>query len=256
MEIKNSVAVVTGGASGLGEATVRELLGQGAKVAIFDMNVEQGEQLVAELGEDVIFCKMDVADESNVQTGIDAAMKAFGAIHIAINCAGVGDSYKVVNREGKPFPMDKFKWIVDINLIGTMNVIRLSAIEMLKNKPNEDGEIGVMINTASIAAMEGQIGQAAYTASKAGVIGMTLPIAREFATYGIRINTLIPGLFMTPMLMGASDKLLNALKQMTLFPKRLGKPVEFAMTARHLIENPIINGESIRLDTGMRMHAK
>jgi len=255
MDTENVMAVVTGGASGLGEACVRDLLEHGAKVAIFDFAEERGEKVAAELGDAVIFCMTDVTDEKSVQASVDKTVDAFGAIHVAINCAGVGTPAKVLGKEG-PMPMDHFNKVVQINLMGTMNVVRLAAEKMVKNIPNEDGEKGVVINTASAAAFEGQIGQAAYSASKAGVVGMTLPIAREFADYGIRIMTIVPGLFETPMLAGLPEKAKEALNKMMPFPKRLGKPFEFAQLARQIIENPMLNGSIIRLDAALRMAAK
>jgi 3-hydroxyacyl-CoA dehydrogenase / 3-hydroxy-2-methylbutyryl-CoA dehydrogenase len=255
MEIKDRVALITGGASGLGEATVRTLLEKGAKASILDFAEDRGQKVAAELGPRVIFCKTDVTDERSVQSAIDKTIAAFGAIHFAVNCAGVATAGKILGKEG-PLPIAQFNQVVQINLIGTMNVIRLAAAQMVKNSPNDDGEKGVMINTASIAAFEGQFGQAAYAASKAGVAGMTLPIAREFAGYGIRIMTIAPGIFWTPMLGGMPEKVKESLINMALFPKRLGRPVEFAMLATHIIENPMLNGEVIRLDGGLRMGAK
>jgi NAD(P)-dependent dehydrogenase (short-subunit alcohol dehydrogenase family) len=256
MEINNGVAVVSGGASGLGEATVRYLLARGARAAILDFARDRGEKIAAELGQDVLFCQTDVTDGDSVQAAIAKTMETFGAVHFAVNCAGVAPGAKVLGKEGQPMDIVKFNQAVQINLIGTMNVIRLAAAQMNKNQPNPDGEKGVVINTASIAAFEGQFGQAAYAASKAAVAGMTLPIAREFADYGIRIVTIAPGLFETPMMAGMPPKVYEGLINMTLFPKRLGKPVEFAMLAAQIIENPMLNGETIRLDGGIRMQAR
>ena len=255
MEIRDGVAVVTGGASGLGEATVRYLLSKGAKISILDFAQERGDKLSAELGPQVIYCKTDVTDEKSVQAAVDQTMATFGAIHFAINCAGVGTPGRVLSKDG-PMPIAHFNQVIQINLVGTMNVVRLAAEQMVKNTPNEDGEKGVVINTASIAAYEGQFGQAAYAASKAGVAGMTLPIAREFAGYGIRIMTVAPGIFGTPMLSGLGEKVQESLIKTTLFPRRLGKSAEFAFLAAHIIENPLLNGEVIRLDGGMRMGAR
>lgn len=255
MELKGSVAVVTGGASGLGEASIRTLVKGGAKAAIFDLAADNGESLAADIGDNVIFCMTDVTDEKSVREAIEKTVQAFGAIHIAVNCAGVGTPAKVLGKEG-PMNMAQFSRVVEINLMGTMNVIRLAAEKMMTNTPNEDGEIGVVINTASAAAFEGQIGQAAYSASKAGVVGMTLPIAREFAEYGIRILTIAPGLFETPMLAGLPENVQEALGKMVPFPKRLGKSAEFAALVRHIIENAMLNGEVIRLDGALRMAAK
>ena len=255
MEIKDRVALITGGASGLGEGTARFLLEKGAKISILDFAEERGKKLAEELGEQVIFCKTDVTDEKSVQTAVELTMAKFGAIHFAVNCAGVGTPGRVLSKTG-PMSIAHFTQVIRINLIGTMNVIRLAAEQMNKNIPNEDGEKGVVVNTASIAAFEGQFGQAAYAASKSGVAGMTLPIAREFAGYGIRIMTIAPGIFGTPMLSGLDEKVQDSLIQTTLFPKRLGKPIEFAKLIAHIIENPMLNGEVIRLDGGMRMAAR
>ena len=255
MEIKDSVAVVTGGASGLGEACVRNLVNRGGKVSIFDFAQDRGEKVGSELGDSVNFFMTDITDEANVQAAIDKTIETFGAIHIAVNCAGVGIPAKVLGKEG-PMTMDHFNKVVQINLMGTMNVVRLSAEQMVKNQGNEDGEKGVMITTASVAAFDGQIGQAAYSASKAGVAGMTLPIAREFADYGIRIMAIAPGIFNTPMLQGFPDNVRDALNKMVPFPKRLGEPGEFAALVQHIIENPMLNGEVIRLDGAIRMAAK
>jgi NAD(P)-dependent dehydrogenase (short-subunit alcohol dehydrogenase family) len=227
----------------------------GAKAAIFDLAADRGEKLAADLGDHVIFCMTDVTDEKSVHQAMEKTVQAFGAIHIAVNCAGVGTPAKVLGKEG-PMDMGQFSRVVEINLMGTMNVIRLAADNMMTNTPNEDGEIGVVINTASAAAFEGQIGQAAYSASKAGVVGMTLPIAREFAEYGIRVLTIAPGLFETPMLAGLPENVQEALGKMVPFPRRLGKPDEFAALVRHIVENAMLNGEVIRLDGALRMAAK
>ncbi len=255
MEIKDSVAVVTGGASGRGEATVRNFVEGGGKVSILDLQEEKGRALAAQLGDNAIFCSTNVTDEQSVQSAIDKTVEAFGGIHVAVNCAGVGDAAKVLGKGG-PMPMDQFNRVIQINLIGTMMVIRLAAEKMVANAPNEEGEKGVVINTASAAAFDGQIGQPAYSASKAAVVGMTLPIAREFAAYGLRILTIAPGLFETPLLMALPEKVRVALGKMVPFPNRLGKPSEFALLARQIVENPMLNGETIRLDGAIRMAAK
>jgi len=255
MEIRDSVAVVTGGASGLGEACVRTFLGGGGKVSILDFAEERGQKVASELGDAALFCLTDITKEEDVQAAIDKTVEAFGAIHIAVNCAGVGIPGKVLGKEG-PMSMAHFNKVVQINLMGTMNVVRLAAEKMVKNEGNDDGEKGVVINVASVAAFDGQIGQAAYSASKAGVAGMTLPIAREFAEYGIRIMTIAPGIFRTPMLEGLPENVQEALGKMVPFPKRLGEPSEFAALARHIVENPMLNGEVIRFDGALRMAAK
>lgn len=255
MDIKGVVAIVTGGASGLGEACVYQLVKEGAKVSILDIAEDRGRKIAADIGDAAFFCNTDVTDEKSVQNAIDSTVEAFGAIHVAVNCAGVGTPAKVLGKDG-PMRLEQFNGIVQINLVGTINVIRLSAEKMLRNVPNDDGEKGVVINTASAAAFEGQIGQAAYSASKAAVVGMTLPVAREFADYGIRVVTIAPGLFETPMLGGLTEKVRESLAESIPFPKRLGRPIEFARLAQHIIENPMLNGEIIRLDGALRMAAR
>jgi 3-hydroxyacyl-CoA dehydrogenase/3-hydroxy-2-methylbutyryl-CoA dehydrogenase len=255
MEIKGCTALVTGGASGLGEASVRQLVADGAKVAILDVDEERANRLVAELGSSVIFCKTDVTDEKSVQASIGKAMEAFGGVHIALNCAGIIGPAKIISKRGS-IPIELFNKVLQVNLVGTLIMIKNAAEKMLENSPNADGEKGVVINTASVAAFEGQIGQAAYSASKGGIVGMTLPIAREFADYGIRVITIAPGLFETPMMGGLSEKAKESLVQMVPFPKRLGRPSEYAQTVKHIIENPMFNGATIRLDQAIRMGAK
>jgi NAD(P)-dependent dehydrogenase (short-subunit alcohol dehydrogenase family) len=263
MDIKDKVAVVTGGASGLGRATVRRLIAEGGKCAIFDMNEEKGNALVADLGESAIFCKVNVVDEESVAAAIATTMDTFGAIHIDCNFAGIGNAMRTMGKKG-PFPLDAFKLIIDVNLIGTFNVLRLCAEQMAKNEPyNKDGGRGAIINTASVAAYEGQIGQAAYSASKGGVVGMTLPIARDLAVLGIRVNTIVPGLIATPLMMGGAEELtpeiwefLKPLGEQVLFPRRLGDPDEIAHLAQMMVENDYINGECVRLDGGIRMQPK
>jgi len=255
MDVKDCIAVVTGGASGLGEACVRALVKEGAKAVIFDLQEERGAGLAAELGGNCQFARTDVTSEESVQASIVRAVEAFGTINAAINCAGVGAAAKVLSKKG-PYPLKAFNWVVQINLIGTFNIIRLAVEQMAKNAPNAAGERGVIINTASAAAFDGQIGQAAYSASKAGVVGMTLPIARECADYGIRVMTIAPGLFDTPMLAQLPQEARDALGASVPFPKRLGKPAEYALLAKHIIENTMLNGEVIRLDGAIRMAAK
>lgn len=255
MDIKEKVVVVSGGASGLGEASVRYFIEKGSKVVILDMDEVKGGNLANEIGNDVFFYKTDISETKNVEAAIDRAFKKFGAIHVAINCAGVPYASKVITKNG-PISMDLFNKTIQINLIGTMNVIRSTAVKMIKNEPNEDGEVGVVINCSSGAAYYGQIGQSAYSASKAGVIGMTLPIAREFAEYGIRVNTIAPGLFETPMVAGLPDKVKESLISKIPFPKRMGKPIEFAMLCADIVKNPMLNGETIKLDAAYIMQAK
>jgi NAD(P)-dependent dehydrogenase (short-subunit alcohol dehydrogenase family) len=263
MDLQDKVAVVTGGASGLGRAAVKRFVANGAKAAIFDMNEEKGSALAAELGDNVIFCKVNVTDEESVVAGIAATMAAFGAIHINCNFAGIGNAKRTMGKNG-PFPLADFNLVLQVNLVGTFNVLRLCAEKMAENEPfNADGGRGVIINTASVAAYEGQIGQAAYSASKGGVVGMTLPIARDLAVLGIRVNTIVPGLIATPLLMGGAEEItpeiaefLQPLASQVLYPKRLGNSDEIAHLAQSLIENDYINGECIRMDGGIRMQPK
>jgi 3-hydroxyacyl-CoA dehydrogenase/3-hydroxy-2-methylbutyryl-CoA dehydrogenase len=257
MEIKGKVAVITGGASGLGAATARALVARGAKVAIFDLQEDKARALVEELGSDNAICvNVNVVSEESVQAGIAATMARFGAIHICCNYAGIGNAIKTVGKDG-PFPLDKFKLIIDVNLIGTFNVLRLAANEMQKNEPyNEFGGRGCIINTASVAAYEGQIGQAAYSASKGGIVGMTLPIARDLSSIGVRCNTIVPGLIHTPLFQGAPQNVIDALSAQVLYPKRLGRADEIAHVAIMLIENEYMNGESVRMDGGIRMQPR
>jgi len=253
MQIRGSAALVTGGASGLGEATARLLVERGARVAILDLGRSKGAEVAASLGDAAIFCAADVTSEEEVTAALDAALAAFGGVHAVVNCAGIGSASRTVDRDGTPFDLRVFRRTVEVNLIGTFNVIRLAAARMLDNAPNETGERGVVVNTASIAAFEGQIGQAAYSASKGGVVGMTLPIARDLAKAGIRVCTIAPGLFATPLLMTLPEPARQALAAHIPFPSRLGEPPEYAALAAHIIENPMLNGETIRLDGAVRM---
>lgn len=255
MQIKECMAVVTGGASGLGETSVRSLLAQGARVAILDIAVERGEKLAAELGPECLFVAADVTSDEQCRAAMEKTVAAFGGINVAINCAGVADPGKVLSKKG-PMALDFFNRVVQINLVGTLNIIRLAIEQMVKNTPNGEGEKGIIVNTASVAAFDGQIGQAAYSASKAGVVGMTLPIARECADYGIRVMTIAPGLFDTPMMAGLPESVRVTLAQTVPFPKRLGKPAEYAALVGHIIENPMLNGECVRLDGAVRMAAR
>ena len=252
MRIADTVAVVTGGASGLGEATVRALLAAGGQAVILDRPGSAGERVVQELGERVHFEPADVTDEADVQSALDGAIDRFGALHVAVNCAGIGTAMRTVTREG-PMPLALFAKVIEVNLIGTFNVIRLAAARMAKNAPNPEGERGVIVNTDSIAAFDGQIGQAAYSASKGGVVALTLPIARDLASLGIRVVTIAPGTFDTPMLALLPDEARQALGAQIPFPSRLGRPSEFAALACHIVENPMLNGETIRLDGALRM---
>jgi len=256
MELKNGVVVVTGGASGLGEATVRKTVNNGGKAVIIDLNDDRAANLVEELGsENVLYVKTNVAEESEVQSALDQAVEKFGKITAAVNCAGIGHGEKTYSKNG-PHSLERFKKVINVNLVGTYNVIRLAAEKMAENEPTESGERGVIVNTASVAAFEGQIGQAAYSATKGGVVGMTLPIARDLASYGIRVCTIAPGIFKTPILDGAPEELLNSLGAMVPFPKRLGRPSEYAHLVQTIIENPMLNGEVIRIDGAIRMQPK
>lgn len=255
MQIKDVIAVITGGASGLGEASARSLCALGAKVAILDIAVERGEKLAAELGPNCLFAAADVTSDDQSVKAMDKIVAAFGTINVAVNCAGVADPGKVLSKKG-PMSLAFFNRVVQINLVGTLNIIRLAVERMVKNEPNGEGEKGVIVNTASVAAFDGQIGQAAYSASKAGVAGMTLPIARECADYGIRVMTIAPGLFDTPMMAGLPESVRVQLAQTVPFPKRLGRPGEYAALVRHILENPMLNGECIRLDGSLRMTAR
>lgn len=252
MSIKNCVAIVAGGASGLGEACVRSLVENGARVSIFDLDEQRAEKIASELGNAVIFCNTDVSLDKAVQSAVEKTVGSFGGIHIAINCAGIGGSIKVISDQRTEF-MEHFTHVLQVNLVGTMNVIRFSAEKMLMNEPNEDGERGVIINTSSISAFEGRIGQAAYSASKAGVVGMTRPIAHELAGYGIRVVTISPGLFDTPMWARVPAKSRKSVYKLLRFPSREGKPSEFAMLVKQIIENPMLNGCNIRLDAALRL---
>ena len=253
MQIEGVVAYITGGASGLGEATARELAGAGAKVAILDLQAEKGSAVAAELAG--VFVECDIADEENSVAAFAAAKEALGAPRILINCAGIGGAQKTTSR-GKPHDLAQFSNVIQVNLIGTFNCTRLAATEMVELEPLADGERGVIINTASVAAFDGQIGQAAYSASKGGIVGMTLPIARDLAADGIRVNTIAPGLFDTPLLHGLPDDVKAALGASVPFPSRFGTPEEYASLARHICENAMLNGETIRLDGAIRMQPR
>lgn len=255
MNNKDVVAVVTGGASGLGAATVQELSAAGAKVIVADIDAAKGETLAAENPANVFFVPVDVTNEASVRLAIKEAVDRFGKISVAVNCAGVPDAGKILGKKG-PLPLASFNKVIQINLVGTLNVIRLAVEQMVNNTPNAEGEKGVIVNTASIAAFDGQVGQAAYAASKGGIVGMTLPIARECADYGIRIATIAPGLFETPLMAGMPPAVKESMAQGVPFPKRLGKPSEFARLVLHIIENPMLNGCCLRLDGALRMPPK
>lgn len=252
MEIKGSVSMITGGASGLGAATARALVHLGGQVAIIDLDREKGEKLAHELGDAVIFYPVDVVQEKEMDEVVEKIRVAFGTIHVVVNCAGIGGSVKIVGKEGG-MPVESFNRTIQVNLVGTFNVIRATASTLMDNRGNEEGERGVYINTSSIAATDGQVGQSAYSSSKGGIISMTLTLAREFAHDGIRIMTILPGIFHTPLLAKNPQKVLDRLSQQVPFPPRLGKPEEFASLVCHIIQNPYLNGECIRLDGGLRM---
>ena len=255
MQIQNGVFVVTGGGSGLGAATARMLVEAGAKVVLADVNRDAGEALAAELGSAAAFALTDVTDADSGKAAIDLAVSRFGRLTGLVSCAGVAPAEKVVGREA-PHKLESFARTVSINLIGTFNMLRLAADVMSKAEPDAGGERGVIINTASVAAFDGQIGQAGYASSKAGVVGLTLPVARELSRFGIRVMAVAPGIMETPMLMGMPQEVQDALGKMVPFPSRLGKPAEFAGLVRHIIENPYLNGEVIRLDGAIRKAAK
>lgn len=256
MNLETSVALVTGGASGLGEATVRRFIAGGAKVVIVDRDDERGAALIAELGESAHFVKTDVTEEADVQAAVQTAVDVFGKLTIAVNCAGVATVGRTLNKDGSPMPLEIFSMVIQINLIGTFNVIRLAAQAISQNTPNQEGERGVIINTASVAAFDGQIGQAAYSASKGGIVGLTLPLAREFARAGIRVMTIAPGLFNTPMMAMLPEAARISLGEQVPFPPRLGHPAEYGELAAHIVQNPMLNGEVIRLDGAIRMAPK
>lgn len=256
MDIANKVVVVTGGASGLGEATVRRFAALGARIAVMDLDDARGEAIVGELGIRAMYSRINVSDEASVQEAIHAVVKIFGAIHVCCNFAGIANAIKTIGKDG-PFPLADFQKVIDVNLVGTFNVLRLAAMEMAKNEPDDaSGDRGVIINTASVAAYEGQIGQAAYSASKGGVVSMTLPIARDLSRYGIRVSTIVPGLIHTPMFDSLPSDAVRALSDSPLYPKRLGRPDEIAHLAQFIVENGYVNGECIRLDAGIRLQPK
>lgn len=253
MNVRGIGAFVTGGASGLGAATVRMLVERGANVAIYDLPNSKGSELEKEIGPAARFLPGDVTDEAQTEAALDEAIDTFGPLRAVVNCAGIGSASRTVGKDGAPFPLAVFRRSIEVNLIGTFNVIRLGAARMSANEPNDGGERGAIVNTASIAAFDGQIGQAAYSASKGGIVGLTLPVARDLARHGIRVCTIAPGLFRTPLLMGLPEPALEALGKTIPFPPRLGDPAEYAALALQILENPMLNGEVIRLDGALRM---
>ncbi|HBP5658702.1 3-hydroxyacyl-CoA dehydrogenase [Pseudomonas aeruginosa] len=255
MRIEDSVFLITGGGSGLGLAAARQLLGQGGKVLLLDINAEAGQRAAAELGEGARFVQADITREEDGRVAVAQALEAFGAVHGLVNCAGIAPAEKVLGRSGV-HGLDSFRRTVEVNLIGSFNLLRLAAEAMAQNPPNAEGERGVIVNTASVAAFDGQIGQAAYAASKGGVAAMTLPAARELARSGIRVMCIAPGIFETPMMAGMPQEVRDSLAAGVPFPPRLGRPEEYAALVRHIVENPMLNGEVIRLDGALRMAAK
>ena len=255
MNIASTVALVTGGASGLGFATTKRVVAQGGKAVIADLASSRGAELAAELGANARFIATDVTSENDVKAAVDLAYTAFGGLNLVVNCAGIAIAQRTLTKEGA-HPLDAFARIMLVNTVGTFNVIRLAANRMQHNTPNADGERGLCVNTASVAAYDGQIGQAAYSASKGAIVGMTLPIARDLARVGIRVCTIAPGLFKTPMLAGLPEVVQNELAKQVPFPSRLGDPDEYARLAVAILENPMLNGETIRLDGALRMPPK
>ncbi len=253
MRIDGKVFLITGASSGLGAATARTLVSEGARLVLADVNAEGVEQLAADLGDAAVAQVTDVTDEAAVQAAVAKARSAFGGLNGAVNCAGIVHGERVLNRDGEPHALDSFARAVQINLVGTFNVVRLAAQAIATADPDAEGERGVIINTASVAAFDGQVGQEAYSASKAGVAGMTLPLARDLADRGIRVMTIAPGIFETPMMASLPEKVRTSLGEQTPFPPRLGRPEEYAALVRHICENVMLNGEVIRLDGAIRM---
>ncbi len=255
MDLNGSIFIVTGGSSGLGAATVRRFHSRGARVLIADLDADGGQKLATELGQGVRFCRTDVTSEGEAQGAVETAVREFGGLNGLVNCAGIGPAERVVGKKGT-HRLESFARVVNVNLIGAFNMIRLAATVMLNGSPNAAGERGVIVNTASVAVWDGQIGQAAYAASKGGIVAMTLPIARELASGGIRVCTIAPGIFATPMLAGLPSDVQDALGKSVPFPPRLGRPDEYAALAEHVVENEMLNGETIRLDGALRMAAR
>lgn len=255
MDLSTAKAVISGGASGLGFATAARVIESGGQAVLLDINSEQGDASAAKLGEHALFIQTDVSDEDAVRTAMQGANEFMGGITLAVNCAGIATAGRTLGRDG-PWPAEIFNRVIQINLVGSYNVTKEAAALMQGNEPNDHGERGVVISTASIAAFEGQIGQAAYSASKGGIIGMMLPLAREFAQFGIRVNTIAPGIFKTPMIAGMPEEVQDSLGKQVPFPPRLGAPEEYADTAAFIYGNPMVNGETIRVDGAIRMQPK
>lgn len=256
MQIEGSVALITGGVSGLGFGAARRIVDHGGRVVMMDINEHQGKVATEELGEASRFIVCDVSDPAAVRAGVDGAAEAFGGVHVLVNAAGVAPAQRVVSRDGEMFDLDLFRFTVGVNLVGMFDVIRNTARVMTANEPAPSGERGVIVNVASIAAFDGQVGQAAYSASKGGVVGMTLPLARDLASWGIRVNTIAPGIMDTPLLAGAPQELRDSLAKLHVFPQRLGTPDDFGHLVSAVIENEMLNGEVIRLDAAARMPPK
>ena len=255
MQLATAKAVISGGASGLGFATAQRVIDAGGQVVLFDINDEQGSSSAASLGDRASYIKTDVSDEGSVKAAVKQAAEAMNGITLAVNCAGIATAGRALGREG-PWPSELLNKVIQVNLVGSFNVTKEAAAVMQLNDVNEDGERGVIISTASIAAFEGQIGQAAYSASKGGVVGMMLPLAREFAQFGIRVNTIAPGVFLTPMVSGMSDEVQESLGKQIPFPPRLGRPEEYAAAVQFIYETTMVNGETIRVDGAIRMQPK
>lgn len=256
MQIENSVALITGGVSGLGFGAASRFVALGGRVVMMDIDEDRGKAAQGELGDSARFIRCDVSSSEEVAAAVDGAAEAFDGIQILVNAAGVAPAQRVLSRDGVMFDLDLFRFTVGVNLTGAFDVIRNTARVMSSNEPNADGERGVVVNVASIAAFEGQVGQTAYSASKGGVVGMTLPIARDLAGFGIRVNTVAPGIMDTPLLAGAPQELKDSLAKLHVFPQRLGTPDDFALLVTAIVENPMINGETIRLDAAARMPPK
>jgi len=252
MRIEDTRAIITGGASGLGQAAAEDIVAGGGRVALLDVNAAAGRALAERLGGPACYIETDVTSEAAVNAAVAQAAQSMGGITLAVNCAGVGWPKRMVGKDG-PMPGDFFRKVIEINLVGTLLVCKAAAAEMQKNAPNADGERGVIVMTASVAAFDGQIGQVAYSASKAGVVGMTLPMAREMAAFGVRVVTIAPGLFLTPMMAALPQEAQDSLGKQVPFPPRLGRPPEYAAFVRQIVENPMLNGETIRLDGAIRM---
>lgn len=250
MELQGNAAIVTGGASGLGAGTARALAAGGVKVAIFDVSMDNARAVAEEIGGIAVEC--DVSDAASGEAAVKTARDAHGAAAICVNCAGIGTPGRIVGREG-PLSLEKYSRVIQVNLIGTFNIMRLAAADMIERDANGDGERGVIINTASVAAYDGQVGQAAYSSSKGGIVGLTLPAARDLAQFGVRVLAIAPGLFATPMLMSLPKEIQDSLESTLPFPSRFGTPAEYAKLALHMIDNPILNGEVVRLDSAIRL---